>query len=99
MSTNTATPPQPDAMQQRLNEATILMIDDEKLNSYVVAEYLKADGYRDLIHTTDPLNALALATVPAARCHTPRYRDAAAQRALSSLGQLRADAVLAENAG
>lgn len=40
---------------------TILMIDDEKLNSFVVAVYLKADGYRELVHTTDPLNALSLA--------------------------------------
>jgi len=47
--------------KQPFDGATILMIDDEKLNSYVVAEYLKADGYRDLIHTTDPMNALSLA--------------------------------------
>ena len=40
---------------------TILMVDDEKLNSFVVAVYLKADGYCDLVHTTDPLNAMSLA--------------------------------------
>jgi CheY-like chemotaxis protein len=95
MSTNTATPPQPAAMQQRLNEATILMIDDEKLNSFVVAEYLKADGYRDLVHTTDPLNALALATrvrpaVILLDIEMPRLNG------LELLEQLRADAALAE---
>lgn len=38
------------------------MIDDEKLNSFVIAMYLKTDGYRELVHTTDPVNAIALAT-------------------------------------
>jgi CheY-like chemotaxis protein len=42
-------------------EVTIMMIDDEKLNSFVVAVYLKADGYRDLVHTTDPVNAMSMA--------------------------------------
>jgi CheY-like chemotaxis protein len=42
--------------------ATILMVDDEKLNSYVVAQYLKAAGYRALVQTTDPIEALSLAT-------------------------------------
>ena len=51
----------PPAAKKPFNGATILMVDDEKLNSYVVAEYLKSDGYRDLIHTTDPTNALSLA--------------------------------------
>jgi CheY-like chemotaxis protein len=41
--------------------STVLMIDDEKLNSFVVAVYLKAGGYRELVHTTDPLAAIALA--------------------------------------
>ncbi len=41
--------------------ATILMVDDEKLNSFVVAIYLKAGGYRELVHTTDPRSAIALA--------------------------------------
>lgn len=40
---------------------TILMIDDEKLNSFVVAVYLKSDGYRELVHTADPVNAMSLA--------------------------------------
>ena len=40
---------------------TVLMVDDEKLNSFVVAVYLKAGGYRELVHTTDPLAAIALA--------------------------------------
>ncbi len=40
----------------------IMMVDDEKLNIYVVAEHLKTDGYRDLIYTDDPLQALLLAS-------------------------------------
>jgi putative two-component system response regulator len=40
----------------------IMMVDDEKLNIYVVAEYLKTGGYRDLIFTDDPLQALLLAS-------------------------------------
>ena len=40
----------------------IMMVDDEKLNSYVVAEYLKSDGHCDLIHVDNPLQALELAT-------------------------------------
>jgi putative two-component system response regulator len=39
----------------------IMMVDDEKLNIYVVAEHLKTDGYRDLIYTDEPLQALSLA--------------------------------------
>jgi CheY-like chemotaxis protein len=39
----------------------VMMVDDEKLNNFIVAEYLKAAGYRDLAHTTDPLEAIALA--------------------------------------
>jgi putative two-component system response regulator len=39
----------------------IMMVDDEKLNIYVVAEYLKSDGYRDLVYTNDPSQALSLA--------------------------------------
>jgi DNA-binding response OmpR family regulator len=39
----------------------ILMVDDEKLNILVVAEYLKSDGYRDLVYTVDPSQALSLA--------------------------------------
>jgi CheY-like chemotaxis protein len=38
-----------------------MMVDDEKLNSFVVAEYLKTAGYRDLFHTDDPLQVLSLA--------------------------------------
>lgn len=41
--------------------ATILMVDDERLNSMVVAVYLKAGGYRELVQTTNPRNAIALA--------------------------------------
>ena len=39
----------------------VMMVDDDKLNSFVIAEYLKSDGYRDLVYTTDPLQALSLA--------------------------------------
>ena len=39
----------------------IMMVDDEKLNSFVVAEYLKSGGYRDLVQTDDPLQVLSLA--------------------------------------
>ena len=39
----------------------VMMVDDEKLNSLVVGEYLKADGYRDVAYTTDPREALSLA--------------------------------------
>jgi putative two-component system response regulator len=39
----------------------IMMVDDEKLNILVVAEYLKADGYHDLVYTDDPAQALSLA--------------------------------------
>ena len=42
-------------------KARVLMVDDDKLNSFVVAEYLKSDGYRDLTYTTDPFSALRLA--------------------------------------
>ncbi len=41
--------------------AKVLMVDDDKLNSFVVAEYLKADGFRDLVYTTDPFSALRMA--------------------------------------
>ncbi len=41
--------------------AKIMMVDDEKLNIYVVCEHLKAGGYRDLIYTDEPLQALSLA--------------------------------------
>jgi DNA-binding response OmpR family regulator len=53
-----ATPP---IAKRPSDGVTIMMVDDEKLNSFVVAVYLKADGYRDLVHTTDPLNAMSLA--------------------------------------
>jgi putative two-component system response regulator len=36
------------------------MVDDEKLNIRVVAEYLQGGGYRDLVYTVDPLQALTL---------------------------------------
>jgi putative two-component system response regulator len=36
------------------------MVDDEELNIRVVAEYLKSDGHRDLVYTTDPVQAIAL---------------------------------------
>ncbi len=39
----------------------IMMVDDEKLNILVVAEYLKSDGYRDLVFTSDPSQVLSLA--------------------------------------
>ena len=39
----------------------IMMVDDEKLNILVVAEHLKSDGYRDLVYTNDPSQALSLA--------------------------------------
>ena len=39
----------------------IMMVDDEKLNILVVAEYLKAEGYRELVYTNDPSQALSLA--------------------------------------
>jgi putative two-component system response regulator len=39
----------------------VMMVDDEKLNIYVVAEYLKSDGYRDLVYTNDSSQALSLA--------------------------------------
>jgi len=38
----------------------VMMVDDDKLNSFVIAEYLKSDGYRDLVYTTDPFQALSL---------------------------------------
>jgi DNA-binding response OmpR family regulator len=39
----------------------VMLVDDEKLNSFVIAEFLKADGYRDLVYTTDPCEAVSLA--------------------------------------
>jgi len=51
----------PAVVKRPSDGVTIMMIDDEKLNSFVVAVYLKADGYRELVHTTDPLNAMSLA--------------------------------------
>jgi PleD family two-component response regulator len=39
----------------------VMMVDDEKLNSFVVAEYLRAAGFRELAYTTDPFEALPLA--------------------------------------
>jgi cyclic di-GMP phosphodiesterase len=44
-----------------LTKSKIMMVDDEKLNILVVAEYLKSDGYRDLVYTHDPSQALSLA--------------------------------------
>jgi len=44
-----------------LTNSKIMMIDDEKLNILVVAEYLKLEGYRDLVFTNDPSQALSLA--------------------------------------
>ncbi len=38
----------------------VLMVDDEELNVQVVAEYLKADGYRDVVFTTDAVQAIGL---------------------------------------
>jgi DNA-binding response OmpR family regulator len=38
----------------------VMMVDDDKLNSFVIAEYLKSDGYRDLVYTTDPYMAVSL---------------------------------------
>jgi DNA-binding response OmpR family regulator len=38
----------------------VMMVDDDKLNSFVIAEYLKSDGYRDLVYTTDPFMAVSL---------------------------------------
>ena len=38
----------------------VMMVDDDKLNSFVIAEYLKSDGYRDLVYTTDPFAAQSL---------------------------------------
>ena len=40
----------------------IMMVDDETLNISVVAEYLKAGGYHDLVSTDDPTQALSLAS-------------------------------------
>lgn len=36
----------------------ILMVDDEKLNSFFVAELLKRDGFRDILHTSDARRAM-----------------------------------------
>jgi CheY-like chemotaxis protein len=61
--TRTSSAGEPPPIAQRPSDGvTILMIDDEKLNSFVIAMYLKTDGYRELVHTTDPVNAIALAT-------------------------------------
>ncbi|HEX4147102.1 MAG TPA: response regulator [Pirellulales bacterium] len=38
----------------------VMLVDDDKLNSFVIAEYLKSDGYRDLVYTTNPCDAVAL---------------------------------------
>ena len=72
----------------------IMMVDDEKLNSYVVAEYLKSDGHCDLIHVDNPLQALELATrsrpdVMLLDLHMPKLSG------LKLLEQLRADTKLA----
>jgi putative two-component system response regulator len=40
----------------------IMMVDDEALNIAVVAEFLKAGGYHDLVSTDDPTQALSLAS-------------------------------------
>jgi hypothetical protein len=32
---------------------TIMMVDDEKLNIYVVAEHLRSAGYHDFLYTDD----------------------------------------------
>jgi two-component system cell cycle response regulator DivK len=78
-------------------DATILMIDDEKLNSFVVAEYLKMGGYRDLVHTADPLGAISLAhrvrpDVILLDIEMPKLNG------LDLLRMIRADRLLAETA-
>ncbi|HEX4000893.1 MAG TPA: response regulator [Pirellulales bacterium] len=62
LKTPSSVAPLPPGAKQASAGATVLMIDDEKLNSFVVAVYLKAAGYRELVHTTDPMNAISLAT-------------------------------------
>jgi putative two-component system response regulator len=71
-----------------------MMVDDEKLNIYVVAEHLKAAGYRDLVYTDEPFQALLLAgrERPDAillDIHMPRLSG------FDVLKQIRADEVLA----
>ncbi len=39
----------------------IMVVDDEKLNTLVVTEYLEAGGYRDIVSTDNPFEALVLA--------------------------------------
>ncbi len=77
--------------------AKIMMVDDEKLNILVVAEYLKSDGYRGLIHTLEPLKALAMIgrerpDVLLLDLHMPHLGG------LALLAQIRADAGLASTA-
>jgi len=70
----------------------IMMVDDEKLNIYVVAEHLKSAGYHNFVYTDDPLEALRAAKrdrpdVLLLDIHMPQLSG------LDILRQIRADAV------
>jgi putative two-component system response regulator len=72
----------------------ILVVDDEQLNILVVAEYLEAGGYRDVVSTDNPGEALALAgrerpDVILLDLHMPRVSG------FEILRQVRADRTLA----
>jgi len=72
----------------------IMVVDDEKLNILIVAAYLEAGGYREVVSTQDPFQALSLAgrecpDVILLDLHMPRFTG------FDILQQIRADRTFA----
>lgn len=78
---------------EELKKSKIMIVDDEQINILVVAEHLMANGYRNLVHTNDSAQALALASrenpdVLLLDIHMPRLSG------FDILQQIRGDAII-----